>query len=57
MSSAPLISRKSRFGQRPGNQILEDAILSDALTDACTLSYMGITAENVASKYHVSRRK
>lgn len=57
MSSAPLISRKSRFGQRLGNQILEDAILSDALTDACGHYHMGITAENVASKYHVSRRE
>lgn len=57
MSAAPLISRKSRFGQRLGNQVLEDAILSDALTDAWGHYHMGITAENVASEYHVSRRE
>lgn len=55
MSAAPLISRKSRFGQRLGNQVLEDAILSDALTDAWGHYHMGITAENVTSEYHVSR--
>ena len=32
-------------------------ILSDALTDAWGHYHMGITAENVASKYHVSRRE
>lgn len=57
MSAAPLISHKSRFGQRLGNQVLEDAILSDALTDAWGHYHMGITAENVALKYHVSRRE
>lgn len=44
-----------RDGTRFGNVSLEDTMLKDGLTDAFNSYHMGITAENVASQWQVSR--
>lgn len=57
MSRAPYYLDKARSGYRMGNGILEDSILKDALTDAFHGIHMGITAENIADKYRISREE
>jgi len=54
MSQAPYVSRKSRFGIRMGNDTLVDT-LSEALTDNRAGCGMGVTAENLAEKYGITR--
>ncbi|HFR3186082.1 TPA: acetyl-CoA C-acetyltransferase [Streptococcus suis] len=55
MSQAPYLSKTSRFGSKFGHITLEDSMLTDGLTDAFNNYHMGITAENVAEHYQVSR--
>lgn len=55
MSNAPYVIDQARFGARLGDGKMRDALLSDALTDAQGGYHMGITAENVAKKYDISR--
>ncbi|MDW2796597.1 acetyl-CoA C-acetyltransferase [Clostridium boliviensis] len=55
MTNAPFLLRKARNGYRLGNGELVDSLVSDALTCAIHNNHMGITAENVAKKYNVSR--
>ncbi|AEJ24174.1 acetyl-CoA acetyltransferase [Weissella koreensis KCTC 3621] len=57
MSKAPYIVDQARFGARLGDGRMIDALLSDALTDAQGGYHMGITAENVAKKYDISREE
>jgi len=57
MSRAPYLLEKARGGYRMGNGILEDSILKDALTDAFHGIHMGITAENIADRYRISREE
>ncbi|MFA7402662.1 MAG: acetyl-CoA C-acetyltransferase [Pelobacteraceae bacterium] len=57
MSRAPYYLDKARTGYRMGNGILEDSILKDALTDAFHGIHMGITAENIADQYRISREE
>lgn len=57
MSRAPYLLDKARSGYRMGNGILEDSILKDALTDAFYGIHMGITAENIADQYRISREE
>src|SRR5215212_9247525 len=54
MSQAPYVSRKSRFGVRMGPETLVDT-LSEALTDNRAGCGMGVTAENLAEKYAITR--
>ncbi|MBF0786804.1 MULTISPECIES: acetyl-CoA C-acetyltransferase [unclassified Streptococcus] len=56
MSQAPYLSKQSRFGGKLGHLQLEDSLLTDGLTDAFSQEHMGITAENVAEKYGISRK-
>jgi acetyl-CoA C-acetyltransferase len=44
-----------RAGQKMGNLPLVDTMISDGLTDAFNQIHMGITAENVAERYQISR--
>jgi acetyl-CoA C-acetyltransferase len=55
MTLAPYLLAKGRMGYRMGDGLLEDHMLRDALI--CTVNgyHMGMTAENVAAKYNVSR--
>ncbi|MBE1237944.1 acetyl-CoA C-acetyltransferase [Phaeovibrio sulfidiphilus] len=55
MSLAPYLAPKARFGARMGNTTLVDSLLSEGLTDVFNGYHMGITAENVAKKYGISR--
>ena len=55
MSLAPHVLMGSREGQRMGDWKLTDSMISDGLWDVYNRYHMGITAENVAKKYEVSR--
>lgn len=57
MSGAPYLLKTARWGQRMGNGTLVDSMISDALWDNFYDCHMGITAENVAEKYNISRRE
>ncbi|MHA8138010.1 acetyl-CoA C-acetyltransferase [Lactobacillaceae bacterium Scapto_B20] len=57
MSNAPFINKDIRFGKKIGASTLEDTIQTDALFDAFTNQPMGITAENVAEKFNVTRQQ
>ncbi|AOB30669.1 acetyl-CoA acetyltransferase [Bordetella sp. H567] len=54
MSRGPYISPAQRWGSRMGDATLSDMMVG-ALTDPFQRIHMGVTAENVASKYEVSR--
>ena len=55
MSLAPYAMMKGRYGYRMGNATLVDTMVNDALWDAVNNYHMGITAENVAEQWHLSR--
>jgi acetyl-CoA C-acetyltransferase len=55
MSLAPHVLMGSRDGQRMGDWKMIDSMISDGLWDVYNQFHMGITAENVAKKYGVSR--
>src|SRR5215470_1552011 len=57
MSGAPYILKKARFGIRMGHDELIDSMIADGLTCPITFVHMGITAENIAAKYEVSREE
>ena len=56
MSNLPYYLRSARFGYRMGHGELEDGLVT-ALSDPFTRNHMGITAENVAEKYQVTRNQ
>jgi acetyl-CoA C-acetyltransferase len=55
MSMAPHVLPNSRDGQRMGDWKLIDTMITDGLWDVYNQYHMGITAENVAKKYDISR--
>ena len=55
MSLAPYLLAKARTGYRMGDGLLEDHLLRDGLMCAVNDYHMGMTAENVAERYGVSR--
>jgi acetyl-CoA C-acetyltransferase len=55
MSLAPYVLPKARTGLRLGHAQLQDSVIQDGLWDAFNDYHMGITAENLASKYELSR--
>jgi len=57
MSLAPHVLPNSREGQRMGDWKLVDTMIVDGLFDVYNKYHMGITAENVAKKYSISREK
>jgi len=57
MSMAPHVLPGSRDGMRMGDWKLTDTMIVDGLFDVYNKYHMGITAENVAKKYEVSREK
>src|SRR5471030_1533905 len=56
MSNAPYLASAERWGKRMGDGSLVDSLLCDGLTDAFSGEPMGITAENLAQKYPLTRR-
>ena len=57
MSMAPYALKQARFGYRMGNNTVVDTMVNDALWDAFNNYHMGITAENVAEKYGITREE
>lgn len=55
MSMAPYVLKSARWGQRMGNGELYDTMVNDGLWDAFNDYHMGITAENVAEKFSITR--
>ncbi|MGN5455100.1 MAG: acetyl-CoA C-acetyltransferase [Candidatus Kurthia intestinigallinarum] len=57
MTQAPYILPQARQGYRMGDGKLIDTMLHDGLTDAFHHYHMGITAENLAEKYNITREE
>ncbi|ERI07094.1 acetyl-CoA C-acetyltransferase [Aneurinibacillus aneurinilyticus] len=57
MSLAPYLMPKARTGYRMGDQKVIDSMLSDGLMCAFNDCHMGITAENLADKYSITREE
>ncbi|CAI2609528.1 Acetyl-CoA acetyltransferase [Apilactobacillus kunkeei] len=57
MSNAPFLNMDVRSGHKFGNVTLVDSLSNDALMDAFNKQPMGVTAENVAEKFNVSREE
>ena len=57
MSRAPYALDNARFGYRMNDGKLVDTMIKDALTDAFNNYHMGITAENVAEQWHLTREQ
>lgn len=55
MSMAPYVLKSARWGQRMGNGNLYDTMVNDGLWDAFNDYHMGMTAENLAAKYDITR--
>lgn len=55
MSQGPYVLKTARFGQRMGDGKMIDAMVNDALTDAFNGYHMGITAENIAEQWGLTR--
>jgi len=55
MSNAPHVLPNSRNGSKMGNWAMEDSMVKDGLWDAFNDYHMGVTAENIAKKYNISR--
>lgn len=58
MSQAPyVLGSKARWGLKMGNAELYDTMVNDGLTCATNHYHMGITAENIAEQYSISREE
>jgi len=55
MTRAPYVLDKARGGYRMGDATIYDSMTKDALTDAFNQYHMGITAENVAEQWGITR--
>ncbi|MCT4687707.1 acetyl-CoA C-acetyltransferase [Vallitalea sp.] len=57
MSNAPYLIPKARWGYRMGNGEIIDSMINDGLTDIFNKYHMGITAENIAEQWNISREE
>jgi len=57
MTAAPYLLNKARSGYRMGNGDLVDSLVQDALLDVFNNIHMGMTAENIAQKYNITRQQ
>ena len=55
MSRAPYVTNSERWGARMGNVQLVDEMINDGLWDAFNQYHMGITAENIAEQWGITR--
>ncbi len=55
MSMAPYAITRARYGYRMGNAQMLDIMVHDALWDAFNHYHMGVTAENIASQWGITR--
>lgn len=56
MSQAPYLLPNERWGARMGNKNIVDSMINDGLWDIFNNYHMGITAENLAEKYNLTRK-
>ncbi|WP_315070799.1 acetyl-CoA C-acetyltransferase [uncultured Clostridium sp.] len=57
MSAAPYALKSARWGQRMGDGKMVDTMISDALFDAFNNYHMGVTAENIAKEWGLTREE
>ncbi len=57
MSQAPYIINGARFGYKMGHNEITDSMIKDGLWDIFNNYHMGITAENLAEKYKITREE
>ncbi|MDR0420471.1 MAG: acetyl-CoA C-acetyltransferase, partial [Prevotellaceae bacterium] len=57
MSATPFILKNARWGYRMGTGELVDSMVYDSLTDVFEGYHMGVTAENVAEQFNISRQE
>ena len=57
MTSAPYLLKHARWGQRLGHGEMVDSMVCDGLWDSFYDCHMGLTAENIAEKYNISRQE
>ena len=57
MSQAPFVLPQARWGARMGHVQVLDTMIHDGLTCSFGDTHMGITAENVAERFHISREE
>ena len=57
MSQAPYVLSDARFGARLGNREAVDLLMRDGLLDAFEGYHMGVTAENLADEWNISRQE
>ncbi|GKX64939.1 acetyl-CoA C-acetyltransferase [Inconstantimicrobium mannanitabidum] len=57
MSQAPYLLNQARWGQRMGDGKLVDSMINDALFDAFNHYHMGVTAENIAKQWNLTREE
>lgn len=58
MSNVPYATESYlRLGQKNGNFIMADLMIKDGLTDQFSGKHMGVTAENIAKKYNITRQQ
>ena len=57
MSASPYILQGARYGYRMGDGKLIDSMINDGLTDAFNNYHMGITAENIAERWGLTRQQ
>ena len=57
MTNAPYLLPRARWGYRMGDEAVVDSMLRDGLLDAFSHVHMGITAENLAERFQISREE
>ena len=57
MTRAPYLVPSARFGARMGNAEMVDSMIHDALTDTFNDYHMGVTAENLADRWDITREE
>jgi acetyl-CoA C-acetyltransferase len=57
MTNAPYMIPKARMGYRMNQGTIEDSMIHDGLFDSLVPGHMGLTAENIAEKYGITREE
>ncbi|MBR0376649.1 MAG: acetyl-CoA C-acyltransferase, partial [Firmicutes bacterium] len=57
MTRAPYLVTQGRYGYRMNNAVLYDSMISDGLQESFHDYHMGVTAENIAKKYGITREE
>ncbi|MBU3108184.1 acetyl-CoA C-acetyltransferase [Clostridium gasigenes] len=57
MSQAPYVLKDARWGQRMGDGKMVDTMINDALWDSFNNYHMGVTAENIAKQWKLTREE